>query len=336
MNINTRAPDDIFKMYLNDLSRSKDQILLNDPKEVLKKIKKISRLEKQFNKLLNSSKQGQEVYLDFCRMINVHFKNVLYARSYFRIREDQFKTRINPLITKNEYKKIYSLPLNYKFCVYALKNVKNISTAHSQTLHTMLSDMTELRNKVIIGYTYLAVSRAKVFFNNNTFKGNELSDFIQSANEALVESVDKFDVKANKSNFHNVAFGKIFANLLVLQHSYNSASSLGSSGIKQLAQILNKMKQLNNNATTKELSEMLNVAEEEINLLLNSSKYIDLDAFVGNDANGSFVKDRFSIDDGQAAYKDTELTDFNKKANIAVNDLSIIEKKILKLKGVLE
>jgi DNA-directed RNA polymerase specialized sigma subunit len=322
----------ILQIYLKELAQEAHYSLDFNTNE---KFKVLIKLEKQFAKCLRSFKEGREVYRQFVHYINVESSDLREARGYFRERLSNFVPVVNKAISKANMKDMYRLPINFRFCAFAMKKLKDSSGPKKELLQSIMSDMITSRNEIINQFLYMALNKAKVFNSKNRSGSVEFSDFISAANEGLLNAVDKY-VLSDNSKFHQMAVGFILSHLLTVQSSHSSAATLGTHGQKKLYSLKKALQKQTGNLNIPELSEILKIAEEDIADLINSTKYFSLDAPVNNHES-HFISDFIDLSDDNtsSALDMAEAKELLLQLSENIDKMSIIQKKILLLKGII-
>lgn len=329
--------DEILSVYLRDLSTAvggSEMIKVNE------EFKKLNKLENQFAKALRSFKEGRQVYKDFTYMINVIDGSLRGAHSYFREREST-RAEINKAIGRVDLKTLYKIPINHKFCKFAVDKLKasRSSAPQIEKLNNIFSEILNSRNKVINTQLHVALNRAKVFNSRNTQALLEFSDYVQIANEGLVSAVDKFVLQEDGSPFHEMAFGKIVANLIYWAGNA-SMVSIGAGPQKKLYKIRKELSK-NYQASAADLSRILSIAESEINELMSASRvsYYHSDSKSGDKTGPDGNVEMYEIDDENFTIDESAEQKLSNRQTALIllklfDRLSLLQKKILILKGM--
>jgi DNA-directed RNA polymerase specialized sigma subunit len=323
----------ILQLYLKELAAEAQYSTDFDTND---KFKNLIKLEKEFAKCLRSFKEGREVYRAFVYYINVESSDLREARGYFRERLSNFMPVVNKAIKRANMKDMYRLPINFRFCAFAMRKLEGVSGPKKDKVSKLMNEMSVIRNEIINQYLYMALNKAKVFSSKNKSGSVDFSDFISAANEGLLNAVDKYVLGAN-SKFHQMAVGFILSHLLTVQTSHSSAATLGSHGQKKLYSLKKALQKQTGSINVPELSEVLKIAEEDIADLINSTKYFSLDAPI-NGYEDHLVSDFVDLDNGEAAsaYDLVEAKNLLLQISENIDKMSIVQKKILVLKGVIK
>lgn len=320
-----------------------------DSAAVEKMFVKLIDLEKSFAKKLLKTGQGKRVYSDFINMIYKLKRSMLYVRPYFRQRESMYLNTINKAVEKNQPTKLYDAPVNFKFIMFAVARLEEneredakkkafkeqtqyvpVKFELNKDLAVIFEKIKSLRHEIMNNNLFLALSKAKGHARSHGGSFADMSDLVQIANEGLILAVDKY-VPSEGSVFATMAIGRMVANLIE-NGSNQSPVTVNSSGRKKLYRI-RRLLEKNPSITRGQIAEILKVSEQEVNDLIEATHYLSLDQPVGAEDDrtmGDVTPDTEMTD----AYEMTENKDLFLKLLSAYEYLSVIEQKILKLKGV--
>lgn len=328
----------VIQKYIQDIN----SVLRDSSSEdILIIFRKLYDKEQSFVKKMQSTAYGKKIYISFIERIVKARGGIKSARSYFRARQESYLNTVNKAIREVKPEFMYNVPVNYRFCLFVMETLEN---QHQKAklknkkipkkkifieLEQLFVEIKSLREEIINKHLYLSLHKAKVFSKNAYGSHSEFEDLIQIANEGLVVAADKYVMDNDSSSFHSMAIGRILANLIA-NGSVLSSATVGLHAQKKLYQI-RKLLQSNPNFNSKDLSESLSIAEEEINDLLAATSYKSFDDTISDDGETRLV-DVFKSD------KEEEDQVEKKNLMVVVNDsfsvLSIIERKVLALRGV--
>ncbi|HUM42293.1 MAG TPA: hypothetical protein PKI14_05025 [Fervidobacterium sp.] len=334
----------IIKSYLKDLNTSLNE---KEDVEVSTLFKLLFQKERIFASHLQSTGNGKKVYMKFIQRTADSDGGIKTARSYFRARQDSFLNTVNKAIRDVEPKGMYDVPINFKFCKFAVDNLPK----PDQKIFNLYNDIKTIREDIITRYMHLSLHRAKLFTTNTTNKMGNLTfeDFIQAANIGLVDAVDKYVMENENEDikqFHFMLIGRISSSLI---NEFNDAStdvSVGEQAQKRLYQIRRWLEKNATSASKADISKMskdLEIQKEEIVDLLNAtvSSNISLDSATGNNTDGQTTLhvDYFNPEDHDYTRKNNQedvaiQNNMDRALRKVLNELSTLEKKILILKGV--
>jgi DNA-directed RNA polymerase specialized sigma subunit len=321
---------DIIKTYLAELKEESFPVAAIEEGNRL--FEDLLVLEKTFAKMLRSFPEGRIVYEQFTRMINVEKAHAAKSRLYFRMRESEGK-RVNKLIGKPQLRQLHKLPINQRFASFAITSIKDCKSDKATKLRNIYADILTLRTSIINQYLPLAFNRAKVFSMKNKTTAMQFEDMVQVANEALLLAVDKYVPEGKIYKFHHVVKITVLGHLLIHQGAHDSSATLGNQGQKKLYRIRRAL-ELNPDANTKELAVILKMKENEIIDVVSAVKYLSLDQTVFEEEDER-LGDRENFIQNEHNQEDF-IEDYELKVKVreAAGLLSVLEKKVLALKGV--
>jgi DNA-directed RNA polymerase specialized sigma subunit len=317
------------QIYIKDLNEALESC---SDDSTLKDFQKLMLLEDKFAKRLRSVSGGKKVYRLFIDMILREKENLITARKYFREREIVYKEFVYPSIRAKEPSGLHKIRINFLFCVFAMKNLE----AADAKLNGLFEEIRQLRESLINRHLHYALNRAKAF-NTGANSNVDFSDLIQLANEALVNSVDKYVIDGTASSFRTMAIGRMVANLMASSDQALPVS-FGGQASRQLYKI-KKLLEKNSDLKVRDLSEIIGIAEEEIAALMNATSYSSLDAELDQeDGFGNSVSLRDFLPAPSGDFNDphvlAEMKDLVERSYEIFQTLTVLEQKILKLKGV--
>lgn len=320
----------LIQLYIKEINEALKGVA---EKETNDELKKLIGLELKFAKRLRSITGGKQKYKDFIFHI-VEDKDLREARPYFRERENMYKDIINPAIMAKDTESLHRLRLNFRFCFFVMETMQNKDIR----LDDIYEQIKKTREGIIHKHLHHALNRAKSF-SRGIGSVVDFGDLIQLANEALIEAVDKYVIDQDSTSFHNMAFGKMISSLIT-----SSDSSLpvtlwpkASRKLYQIRKILEKTPGIN----TRDLSQILDTAEEEISLIMNASRYKSLDESLNGSEDDSEMPSITLLDflpsitnEYNDPYLMIEREDMIRTAAEIFKNLTLLEQKALRLKGV--
>lgn len=318
------------RVYISELNKDKD--VLNVIQNIDKIFRKINKLESKFVSVLRKDKHSSRIFNLFCDFINRNPESggLRTVRSYFRIRQDSKLKEFHSYIAKRNIKEAQKMPINFKFCKFALDNIQSPSS----NLLEVFNEIKAQRERVIKSMLFMSLSMAKVFNSSNSSKNFrvEFSDLINIANEAVIDAVDKFSLDTETSNF-NAAIAGMISNYMI-NHSMNQNIMHFWPKDQRMLYKIRKI-DWSKDHDISELAKSMNISEIElIDLMLaDSSKNLSLDntlPFTENDTFGSTVADN----DAQMPDIITENNQLIFMLKKCYNLLTPFELKFLKLKGI--
>jgi DNA-directed RNA polymerase sigma subunit (sigma70/sigma32) len=143
--------------------------------------------------------------------------------------------------------------------------------------------------------------------------------------------VDKYVHETDVSSFHQVAIGKMTAALISDGDDYADVT-IGPNDRKKLYTI-RKFLQVNPDATAEYVAESLEMDLDLVRDLLMATKKKSLDEFVSDD-NEVRAVDLTSYEDQEDPLEMVEKKDMLSKIDKVYEQLTLVEKKVLILKGI--
>lgn len=327
--MNNREDYQLIQTYIRDIN---DVLRDASNEDILNLFKKLYNKEQSFAKKLQSTGSGRKIYMMFIKKIVESQGGIKSARSYFRARQESYLETVNEAIKKVNPKLMYEVPINYRFCLFATQTLVTIDPKLSE----LFSEIKTLREEIINKHLYLSLNRAKIHRKNSHGRA-EFEDLIQIANEALVVAVDKYVMDGEESTFHQMALGRMIGNLIA-NGSTLSATTIGGHAHKKLYQI-RKLLQKQPNLTNDQVGNILDIAREEVDSLIAATSYSSLDEELPNSSKSGTVDsvrriDTIVSDDWEKEFEAIEKEDALSKLEEGFKNLSIIQRKVLLLKGV--
>lgn len=301
--------------------------------DALVEIKQLIKLENKFRKQLCSTKEGRGVYKDL--VVNTLQNNkLLPMKVLFREKADQYKPVINPAVRGRKYAALYKLSINYNFCYYAVNNLAQKGIV-DEKLNNILESIKTLRDSIIKRYLLVALNRAKV--HNKKIGGIvDFEDLIQMANIGIISAVDKYVVSDESATFHQYVIGWITGNL-ILSSMQTLPVTLWPTAARKLLQI-KRLTDKTPGISPQQISVIAEITEEEVSRLLNVSNYKSLDEDINksSDDYGSLtLLDLLPAEDDESnGYAAIEQGDLTRKIAEGFKTLTIMEQKVLRLKGI--
>lgn len=323
----------IIQVYLRDINSALKDASTED---IMELFKKLYNKEQSFAKKLQSTAYGRKVYIMFISKIAKAQGGIKSAKTFFRARQNSYFLTVNKAIKEMEPKLMYNVPINYKFCLFAIESLtltdeRGLKKDRDAKLADLFKEIKALREEIISKHLYLSLNRAKIHSKSTYGMSVDFEDLVQIANEALIVAVDKYVMGDEASSFHAMAIGRMLANLIT-NGTILSSVTIGQHAQKKLYQI-RKLLQKNPDFKSNEIASALSIAEEEINDLMNTTSYRSLDEELGEDSETRYG-DIISDEKSTSQYEDVEKKSMLDLLSKGFNVLSVMEKKVLILKGV--
>lgn len=283
-----------------------------------KLLKNIFKAEKVFLSALRSSGNSTKVYQALARMVNLE-KHGNSCKLYFRVKYGPDSTALNKLVGRLEIGALKKLPINYKFCAFAMQEVKEPTPTMVEAFDGLIKAREKLINKFLLLSLHMTKTQSGKLKNDEFY----FQDLMQICNEALIESIDKYVQDEASATFMQRAAANMIYH--IIQHSTSMNSVNFSQKESRLLFKIRKAIQSFGPDKYKEIADFLKVTEEEVYSLMATESSVSLSEF----------EDRQMI--GQSDDNPEEnVIDINMKLrlNEACEELSLLEIKALKLMGI--
>lgn len=209
--------DPHFKMFAGQLERAiekyggVDEIVLVERQK--RQVETLVALERKFRKALIRHHWGPSVYRSFIKMITEERGNILAARPYFRERQDVFTAKISKALRDRKEKKLYPFAINYQFVRFVMESRNWKGTNVGSKIVKLANQISDLRTEIVEMNMPLAISRARIFWSRTPRSHLSYMDLVQISCEGLMSAVDKFVLPYSKV-FRSVAIGRIVGNFI--------------------------------------------------------------------------------------------------------------------------
>lgn len=311
-------------------------------------VEKLVELERNFRNDIAKYSKGAKVYSKFISF--VHDKanglgSILKAQSYFRENSKNFNSNVSPAIKERNPQKLMKFDINYQLIKYIVDNWEGDLPERSQKYY---KEIVRTRNILIENNLPLAINRAKIFYKKTPKSHLNLLDLIDICVYGLIVGVDKYTGEYRKV-WRSVSIGRMVG-FMIEEYSKSFINLYPKE--KQILYRANALKHRMKIEKIKDLTEAVNesflqdkekgkkvpnlpITEIQITTLMNSSNYISADSKSGDnddEEGGIGVYD-------YTAHPDTVEDIVEKKDSLshvlkACGDLEVIERKIIRLKGV--
>ncbi len=313
-----------------------------------KQIETLVSLENKFRKALIAHLWGPGVYRDFIRYICDERKSILAARPYFRERQKVFTAEISEALKKRADKTLYRFRFNYQFVRFVMGSRQ---WGKKSKLALLAQEIERVRAEIIETNIPLAISRARIFWSRTQKSHLSYMDLIQIASEGLIAAVDKF-VPPFRTVFRSVAIGRMTGNLIEdysdtmlhfypvdARRIYRAHKLLGRNidsviDYDHLAEEVNKKPSKKKDGEEVEVDEAHKVSSVELADLLAAASCVSMDTPAPVDAEVTEHVERFAAPESSRPDVQVEEEDSMKHLREAISKLTLLEQKLLRLKGV--
>lgn len=295
--------------------------------------------EKAFKKALIEHRYGERVYRAFVRYICETRRNILDARPYFRERQHIFTRHISSALRNGDLKVLHRFNFNYRFVLFTLGAAP---WKPGSPVARLAREIAAVRNELVVMNMPLAISRARIFYSRTPKAHLSYMDLIQIACEGLMSGVDKFVPPFSKA-FRAVAIGRMTGNFIenysetaihffpVDKRKIYRANKLSGRGMEltpeQLARGVNKGVEAGHRTTPSEIID-----------LMAASSTVSADNApndgAGSDEREETLTERLPAPEESRPDVIVEREEAMAQLLLATQDLTILERKLLRLKGV--
>lgn len=340
------SSDDHFKQFAQNLERAIDKYGDLSEESLIdrqrRQIETLVGLEKKFRKTLIAHRYGAATYKAFVQFICEKNRNILSARPYFRERQSIFTEQISRALKKRAEKSLYKFHFNFNFVQFVLRSRKWHSGSPIVKIAKQIKD---IRTEIVEMNMPLAISRARIFWSRTPKAQLSYMDLIQISCEGLMSAVDKF-VLPFSPVFRSVAIGRMVGNFI---ENYSETMvhffPVDKRKIYRANKVIHKY---GDNVDFDKLAEEVNngvdsehhTTPEEIAGLMAASSCVSSDANAGTPNKDEEDVARLSV--SNVARVDPELhpdtlveqNDAMRSMYDAMEKLSVVEKKLLQMRGV--
>lgn len=306
-------------------------------------VERLVKLETEFRRALIKHPWGPSVYRDFIRLICDEKRNILAARPYFRERQTVFTSKISKALKRREDKALYKFHFNYQFILFVMKSRKWHKTNVGFRICQLYKEITDARTELVVVNAPLAISRARIFGSRTQESHLAHMDLVQITAEGLMSGVDKF-VLPYTTGFRAVLIGRMIGNLIeqyseTMIHFYpadkrklyraNKAMPRGADPVVDYGKITERVNDgVEDNQKTN---------PDEVASLLAAASIVSSDTPICNEVGQESMETLASTFVADESYN-PELQMQQREAlsvmGEAITHLSLIERKLLRLKGV--
>jgi len=307
------------------------------------------QLEARFRLELCMRPDGYDVYVAFIRMITTSREegglgNMLEARPFFREQAGLQKDIVQAMETL-DIETLADFHFNYRFINWAIKNYFPSQKKGYARLRKLERKIWALRDRIITQNVPLAISRAKVYWQTNKSKApsshNSYVDYVQMSNEGLMSAVDKFVPDHPRANFRSCAMGRMHGNFnkegtQPLVHFYPKDSR---KLWRANAAIARAKGEITPDALVKIVNDGLmpsaqTTAEELTQLMAAAGMADSIDASDVNSEHEHRMKVQYAADPTWQPDTKVQAQGVIQALHRNIKQLSVIEKKVLRLRGI--
>jgi len=334
--------DKKFKNLTTQINRAiiKNDGLIGDQKA---QVELMFSLERKFQFYIHKYQQSNVIYSAFINKINN--SNILTATSYFRERATVFRNSIIQDLKDGDVAKLKKYHMNFLMIDFLVKKWKGKLPERARLYYR---DYLEARRILIENNIPLAINRAKLFFRKTPTSSLTLIDLIDISICGLITGIDKY-VGKYKTVWRSVCIGRMVRNMmyeysdtflklypsdkqiLYRANSLRFRKKIDMNDIKSLTKVVNDsyLEDMENGKTVPKLP----ISELLITELLHSVSACGVNKYV-NDTEEPLCLYNITASKEESCEQQIIKKDLLNQANKAISELSIIEQKVLNLRGI--
>lgn len=313
----------------------------------------VMKLERNFIESLKRHSRSSEVYCLFIDFITKELGNILSARPYFRENTADFTKFITPAIKTRNGKRLMEFHGNFMLIKFIADNWGTELPKQSDNIYKKLL---KSRNILIENNLPLAINRAKLFYRKVPPSHLTLLDFINICTHGLITGIDKYN-GAYTPVWRSVCIGRMVGFLIyeysqslirmfpsdkkILYRANSLKYKLKIDDISKLTEAVNDsfaQDKLENKQVPK-----LPITKDYLLTLMNSASPVSADSALDDDSDSDFEGGNnrntgsiytYASESQDEVSDEVEKIDLMRKVTKASIGLQLIEKKVIRLKGV--
>lgn len=174
--------------------------------------------EREFRSALLSTQYGRDMYDKFMKFIVEEKGNKLYARPYFRERQDTFSAKMSKAFDEWKPEVFYKFRINFLFASWVMNswddaaNDRTTYRRQKERMDKAFEKIKEYRRLLCENSLPLAINRSKIFWAKVPESHLEYMDLNQNSAEGLMVAIDKF-TPPYKTVFRTTAIGRMTLNM---------------------------------------------------------------------------------------------------------------------------
>jgi hypothetical protein len=329
-------------------------------------VERLVTLEKRFRMMLVRHKWGPDAYKAFIDHILVVKRNILMARPYFRERDTTFKASISPVLKEKDHLRLYQFNINYQFIDFVLKQMPWGTTKAGQALMAIAEKVKDIRKELAECNLPLAISQARMFLERNSRSHLNYMDMNQTCFVGLLEGIDKY-VGPYHRRFRAVLIGRMLGNLIESNSEtfihffppdkrriYRARKIIGRMGhdgpldLEEVCKRLNEVEQIDNKErevdrleqekvdgiVKKSKPDPMTSVGDLVNLLSAAQVLHSSSLPMGDDEDGSNLIEKYPARDEWRPDIVVQEAEARRVVSDAIQGLSLLDRKLLRLKGI--
>lgn len=299
-----------------------------------RQVEKLAELETAWRLAVLDHELGVQAYTAFVEHIKNVRKNILAARPYFRERQPVFTAHISPALKYGNIEGLFPHHINWTFINFAMNAV---DWPEDCQVTKLAKEIATIRDELVIINLPLAISRSRIFWSRTPQSHITFMDFVSIAAEGLLAAIDKF-VLPYSDVWCSVAIGRMVGNFI---EAYSETTlhfyPTDRRKIYRANKFLSKCSAKKREWTVDDVVDAVNTTGTKTDEEEPKKRQVTSSAEISNLlAAATSIRDTSNIDvvdeyRPDAAYEMSESISVMKTA---INQLTILDKKILALKGV--
>lgn len=345
--------DDGFKIFAQGLEAVLAKVAPVTEHELIVKqraqIKELVSLESKFRRTLIAHKKGPETYRQFVEHICVERGNILSARPYFRERQEVFTEFISKGLKRGSGPSLYKFKINWTFISWVVKSQGWLDSKSGEELRNLVTKIKKSRTQLLEETLPFAISQAKGFYASTPRSHLTFMDIVQIQSQGLLLAIDKFCPPNDKGmteeqsleafrGFRAVAIGIMRRDRVndysqTLMHFYPRDRQKIYWANKMLRRFTDQVDhgqisiEINTNLPTSE-----HTNSEEVADLLAAASTVSADFSL--DPEGETVVDMAVAEESMRPDFRAEQNELHETLFESIRTLTLLENKLLKLKGI--
>lgn len=313
-------------------------------------IEELISLETAFRRKLVKHQYGKWAYRQFIDFITTKKKNILAARPYFRERQGTFSKKISKALKEKNVEVLTTFAINYQFVLFILSLQPRGKGWGARSPIVRIAEKIRIMRQTIVEMNMpLGISRARVFYSHTPKSHLSYMDEIQIAAEGMMSGMDKYtpdefgiDPKGFSATMINRTSGDLIQNYSeTMLHFYpvdkrklyraNKVIGQHAGGVD-----FDKLSEQVNKKTDEEgeVDEQHKTTPAEIADLMAAASCVSADSSLPTDPDAPEPITRFAAPEATRPDVMVEQRDAMKLMVAAKDQLTLFERKLLRLKGI--
>jgi hypothetical protein len=167
-------------------------------------VEELIRLEAEWRDTLLSSSLGIPTYEAFVRHVTKKLKNVLKARPFFRERHTTFTKEISKALKAEDAEAVSKFRVNWLFIDHVMRRRR-----WGRKLVALAKRVQDLRTELAVRNLPLDVSRARMFWSRTPESHLSFLDLVQLGAIGLLAGIDKYAAETYEPVWASVAIGRM-------------------------------------------------------------------------------------------------------------------------------